>query len=216
MSYKIKNKQLDLLAAYNRNDKPSRMSASLKFMIVPIVLVLVFASIFAFMTIITLDKKNQTKTINEDAEVIQLKIDATDKTPYEELQKMETALASIETIDSSLSALPEITKNKIQYIKKDLIAGMTISSISFDQSTKLITVSLMSNNVQNIEKYIGKLKLHAEYSDVEYTGYSEKTTTTTTDSTNFLDQFGNPTKNVTSSSGYSFQVKINIDEGAGE
>lgn len=212
----IKNKQMDLLVAYNRSDEPSPLLKTFKVVAVPAILLLVFVSIFLVFTVLKMDKNSKIADAKADNEVIQLKIEATDKTPYDELQSLQTTFTSIEELDKSLSSLSELTKQKILYIQNDLIAGVSLASLSFDQQSNLLTVSLSSTNVQNIEKYVTKLKKHVEYASVEYTGYQETSSQKSTQtSEDVLDELlGNTTQVETVA--YSFQVKITLDGKAGE
>ncbi|MEG0592635.1 MAG: hypothetical protein RR512_04935 [Coprobacillus sp.] len=211
----IRNKQIDLLVAYNRSDEPSPLLKTFKIIAVPAILIVVFVSIFIVFTVMKMDKTNKINDAKAENEIIQLKIDATDKKPYEELQSLQTTFAALEELDKSLSTLPELTKQKILYIQKDLIAGISLSSLSFDQKSNLLTVSLASSNVQNIEKYVTKLKKHVEYSSVEYTGYQESVSSSTNTGSGLLDGLlGNITEETVSS--YGFQVKITLDGKAGE
>lgn len=211
----IRNKQIDLLVAYNRSDEPSPLLKTFKTIAVPAILIVVFASIFIGFTVMKMDITNKINDAKAENEIIQLKIDATDKKPYEELQSLQTTFASLEELDKSLSTLPELTKQKILYIQKDLITGVSLSSLSFDQKSNLLTVSLSSSNVQNIEKYVTKLKNHVEYSSVEYTGYQEGASSSNNTGSGLLDGLlGNVSEETVTS--YGFQVKITLDGKVGE
>ena len=215
MANKIKNKHLDLLAAYNRKDGPSTVSKGFRLVVVPAVLVGVFVIFFAVMTFMTMGKNSELNTAKEDIEVVQLKIESTDKNPYEELQSLQSIYQSLESLDESLSNLSTLTKEKINYLKTDLLTGIELSSITFDRNSNLLTVNLKSSNVQNIEKYVTKLKTHAEYVDIAYTGY-QKTEASGVDTSGIVDENGNPLASIQTPAYYSFIVKITLEGKAGE
>lgn len=209
----IKNKQIDLLVAYNRSDEPSPLLKTFKIVAAPVILLLIFGSIFIVFTILKMDKTNMINDAKAENEIVQLKIDATDHAPYEELNSLQSTFSSIEELDKSLNSLSELTKEKILYIQKDLIGGVSLTSLTFDQKTNLFTASLSSLNVQNIEKYVTKLKKHVEYASVDYTGYQEVASTTSSGG-GLLDGLLGETTETTVS--YNFQVKITLDGKVGE
>ncbi|MEG0368104.1 MAG: hypothetical protein RR585_14775, partial [Coprobacillus sp.] len=95
----IRNKQIDLLVAYNRSDEPSPLLKTFKIIAVPAILIVVFVSIFIVFTVMKMDKTNKINDAKAENEIIQLKIDATDKKPYEELQSLQTTFAALEELD---------------------------------------------------------------------------------------------------------------------
>lgn len=179
MFYKIQNKELDLLAAYERKEGPSKISKVLKMVGIPIGLVLIFTISFLFLFLGNKGIENQINDMNASNEEVQLKIDAIDKEPYYELSSLEGTYASLQTIDNYLSGLPHITAEKILTLKQSLLSGMSMHTLSYDQTNKVINASFSSSNVQNIEKYVSVLKTKTYYSNIVYTGYQQSSQSTT-------------------------------------
>lgn len=179
MFYKIQNKELDLLAAYERKEGPSKISKILKMVGIPIGLVLIFTISFLFLFLGNKSIENQINDMNASNEEVQLKIDAIDKEPYYELSSLEGTYASLQTIDNYLSGLPHITAEKILTLKQSLLSGMSMHTLSYDQTNKVINASFSSSNVQNIEKYVSVLKTKTYYSNIVYTGYQQSSQSTT-------------------------------------
>lgn len=130
MFYKIQNKELDLLAAYERKEGPSKISKVLKMVGIPIGLVLIFTISFLFLFLGNKGIENQINDMNASNEEVQLKIDAIDKEPYYELSSLEGTYASLQTIDNYLSGLPHITAEKILTLKQSLLSGMSMHTLS--------------------------------------------------------------------------------------
>ena len=153
MFSKIQNKELDLLAAYNRKEGPSKSSKVVRLIAIPLSLIV----------------------SNEE---LQLKIDSTDKEPYNELTVLQGTYSSLEAIDNYVSGLSKIDKQNILQLQKKLLSGMTLNSISYNQDSKEMTVSYTSSNVQNIEKYVTILRNSEDYAQITYTGYQQGSSTT--------------------------------------
>ncbi len=215
MSYKISKKELDLLAAYNRKDGSSQLSNTMKIMAVPMILVGIIAIAFGTIYLMKMDMTDKLNNAILDNEVIQLKIDSTDQKPYNELHSLESIYTSLEQLDNSLSGLPTLTKKSITYLKTDLLNGISLKTISFDRNTNLLTASLTSQNVQNIEKYVTTLKKHSEYTDVSYSGY-QINESKSIDTTGLVDENGNPIIVEQAKVDYGFNVKISLDKKVGE
>lgn len=214
MFSKIQNKELDLLAAYNRKDGPTKSSKIIKMLAVPIGLLVIFGLSFLYLFMINHNLENKINEVKLSNEEIQLKIDVTDKEPYFELNTLKGTFDSLQQIDNYVSNLPEITKNKILNLQKSLLSGMSINSIAYNQQTKQMTVSYTSSNVQNIEKYITALKNTNQYSDISYVGYQQgsSTSTQTTGETDPLT--GEPVTTNTVNVFYNFNLVMTLDGGA--
>lgn len=171
--FRIQDKELDLLAAYNRKEGPSKPSKALKYISVPLGLFFVFVCIFIFLFMMNKNVQNKIDDVKLTNEELQLKIDAIDKEPYDRLTLLEGTYASLESVDNYIAKLPQVTKNQILTLKNTLLSNMTINSITFDQESKKINVSFVSLNVQNIEKYISNLKTKQQMNNITYSGYQQ-------------------------------------------
>lgn len=204
----LKNKELDLLKAYDRNDEPSPYEHILKLAIVPVVIILVFLIPFGYLTMNNMSLQKEIDQINDEIEKYNLAIQATDSTAYGKLSNMQITLDSIETLNEKISQIPSLNKSYINSIQKSLIGGMSIDTISYVRDTQTITLSISSTNVQNVEKYVKNLKKVDSFSTVNYTGYNEVTTSQTipTEATDPLT--GAPITNTVESSSYKAIITL--------
>lgn len=213
MFYKIQDKELDLLAAYNRKEGPSQLSTTMKLIGVPIGLIVIFAIVFLFLFMNNRSIQNKIDEVNLKNEEVQLKIDVTDKTPYNELTSLQGTYESLQAIDASLSNLPSLTKEKILGLKKNLLSGMSLKTISYSQESKQLNASFTSSNVQNIEKYITLLKTKDYYKDITYTGYQQSSQTSSQGTGQIDELTGLEITTNTVTLFYNFNITIAVDGG---
>lgn len=137
-----------------------------------------FGVIYLYLFISNYHLQKQIDEVNLSNEELQLKIDSTDKEPYNELTVLQGTYSSLEAIDNYVSGLSKIDKQNILQLQKKLLSGMTLNSISYNQDSKEMTVSYTSSNVQNIEKYVTILRNSEDYAQITYTGYQQDSSTT--------------------------------------
>ena len=167
MFSKIQNKELDLLAAYNRKEGPSKSSKVVRLIAIPLSLIVFFGAIYLYLFISNYHLQKQIDEVN-----------LSNKEPYNELTVLQGTYSSLEAIDNYVSGLSKIDKQNILQLQKKLLSGMTLNSISYNQDSKEMTVSYTSSNVQNIEKYVTILRNSEDYAQITYTGYQQGSSTT--------------------------------------
>ena len=152
--------------------------------------------------------QKQINSLNEDIDKYNLAIAATDVTAYEQLSSFQTVLDSIQQLNDQINAIPSINTKLVNSIQKALINGMTIDTISFTRDSQSITLSISSNNVQNIEKYVKSLKQNDAFASINYTGYSEVTNSQTQDTGTTDPLTGLPITTTVESTSYKATVGI--------
>lgn len=204
----LKNKEIDLLEAYTRNDEPSQYEGIIKLFIPPVVIILLFLIPYGFLTWNTMSAQKQIDTTDEEIEKYNLAIAATDSTAYEQLSSLQNILTSIQSLNDQINAIPSIHTETVNQIQKSLVTGMTLDSIAYTRENQSISLSVSSQNVQNIEKYIKNLKKYDALSSVNYNGYNE-VTTSTSQATNATDPLtGEPITNTIESSAYKTTITV--------
>ena len=204
----IKNKEIDLLKAYNRNDEPSPYEHIIKLCIPPIVIVLIFLIPYGLLTWNINNTQKEIDTIKEDINKYNLAIDATDKTAYEQLSSMQNILNSIQGLNDQINAIPSITTPIVNNIQKSLISGMTLDTINYSRENQSLSLSISSSNVQNIEKYVKNLKKYDAFASVQYSGYNEVTTSSSTPTGATDPLTGEPITNTVESTSYKASIII--------
>lgn len=213
MFYKIENKELDLLAAYNCKDGPSPFLRIFKLIGIPVGIVVVVAIVC--ITLLVLNYNVQTdidQTVTEN-QSIQKQIDKCDKKAYQELTTLEGTYQSVQQIDEYITSLPIITQNKINGLKRTLLKGMSIQTITYNQKNGQLTVSYISSHVRNIEKYVSAIKENKQYKKVSYKGYQQGSKTTQTFTGEYDPITGQPITAQSVALYYTFSVTITITGG---
>lgn len=211
--FKISNKKLDLLAAYNRKDGPSSFEKYIKIFGVPVVLVVLLLCFYGFMYFSNSSLEDKLNEVNKDTQMIQEKIDASDQTAYKELMTLQSTYESVKKTDEYISKLPRITKRKIESMRNSLLANMSIDSLTYEQTSGQVSLSCRSTNVRNIEKYVSILKKNKLYSKIIYKGYQQVNETYTIRTGQFDELTGQELTTQSSVSYYTFNVVITIAGG---
>lgn len=213
MFYKIENKQLDLLAAYNRKEGPSLVEKYIKILIAPVLIVIVIGVSCTLLYLSNKNMQSKIDDIHQQNQMIQSQIDKSDLDAYQELTKLEGTFQSIEKVDAYISSLPIITREKVRFLQTSLLNGMSIQALNYNQETGQMSISYRSIYVNNIEKYVTRVKTNPDYSKVSYKGYQQSTQTNTIDTGTVDPLTGLPVTTQSTSTYYTFSLIIVIDGG---
>lgn len=213
MFYKIENKELDLLAAYNRKDGPSPFLRILKLIGVPLGIIVFVLVVSVTLFILNNNIQDDIDQVAIENQAIQKQIDSCDQKAYQELTTLEGTYQSVQQIDEYIISLPKITQNKINGLRRTLLDGMSIETITYNQANGQLTVSYISSNVRNIEKYVSVIKENNHYKNVSYKGYQQGSKTTQTYTGEYDPITGQPITNQTVVLYYTFSVTITISGG---
>jgi type IV pilus assembly protein PilM len=204
----FKNKELDLLKAYNRDDEPPKYESVLKLCIPPIIILLVFFIPFGILTWDNMSLQNKIDDVDAEIEKYNLAISATDTSAYEKLSSFQNVLNSIKQLNEQIQSTPTIRDEHITNIQKSLLNGMVLDSINYTRETHTISLSVSSTNVQTIEKYVKNLKKQNDFIAVNYSGYNETTTSSTTQTGEVDPITGLPATNTVESTSYKSTITI--------
>lgn len=210
MFYRIENKELDLLAAYNRKEGPKKSTKALKLAAVPVLTALLFGSgTFA----VSLNNKLIQQNI-DDVEIsnqaLRYDIEKCDAEAYNQLQILNAQYTALQQADVLIASLPKITQKKINDALSAMYSGMKLKALSFVQKEGKLSIHAESFYVTNIEKYVRDLKKNPAFLDVNYSGYSQISNTTSY-STGAVDpETGEEIMIDFTETSYSFIVTITI------
>lgn len=177
MFTKIENKKLDLLAAYKRKEGPSQLEIVAKMMLIPCLIVL--ALIIGYASVKNgydklLVSVNEVNRINE---ALQNDINQYSEEEYNRYLQLQEEYETLLQVEERLSSHSTFSAKSYKEITKAMSAGMSLTSINYNQSASTISLNATSNDVRNIEKYIKKIKELPQVSAVEYNGYTQNTKT---------------------------------------
>ena len=152
--------------------------------------------------------QNKIDDVDAEIEKYNLAISATDTSAYEKLSSFQNVLNSIKQLNEQIQSTPIIRDEHITNIQKSLLNGMVLDSINYTRETHTISLSVSSTNVQTIEKYVKNLKKQNDFIAVNYSGYNEITTSSTTQTGEVDPITGLPATNTVESTSYKSTITI--------
>ena len=193
-----KHKDIDLLKAYLIKSEPSKSTSLLKFILPPLLVLLVFLSIFAVNKFYVHNVNSEIANLRDEIKTYNNKITVIGDADYNALIKLQEQTQKINDVISTLRTHPKLTSDLMGVFSDNLLSGMSIETITFEDG--LINVDLKSNSVLNIETYVRSIRESGNYVNVEYVGYSVQDTTTT------LPEMKDDKTTTVSTSSYSFKI----------
>jgi type II secretory pathway component PulL len=213
MFFRIEKKELDLLAAYNRKEKATQQSSQLKLILIPFTLIIL--SLLIILNLVIINKKVQRNIddVVSQNEEIQKEIDTYDTSIYQKYLTMQETNNAIKKIDAYIETLPEMTKDKINLLKTNLLSTMEIKTITYDQTSSQVSVSYTSHSVTNIEKYVATIRKISSFKDIDYKGYQSVSNTIVTNTGEYDSETGQAITSSYTENYYTFSLTITIDGG---
>ncbi len=193
-----KHKDIDLLKAYTTKSEPSKAVKMLKYLLPPLLVTLVFVTIFATNKLYVHNVNSEIDTMNEEITQYNNKITVLGTQDYDALVKIQEQKEKIETVISTLMTYPKLTSNLMNVFTNNLVNGMSIQTITFEDG--VIKVDLQSSSVLNIELYVRAIRASGNFAKVDYVGYTAQEST----STSVSEKDNEQTK--TAITTYAFQI----------
>lgn len=174
------NKDIDFLSVYKTKKKININSKTLLLIALPVLLVLIFATSTLYLTITNRNLQKDVDTLQTQIEEALAAIASnTNSDQQKELSKLNEQLTNLQTITQTLSKYPQIDKS---------CKNLTIDSISFNQETGAISLTVTASKVNGCEETVRTLRESGTFKTVDYNGYTQdggvsETTETVTDPT---------------------------------
>ena len=127
---------------------------------------------------------------NNQAEYMQAK-ELTD-----EVSGIQTEIANIESINTAINSNPDLTSDKLTHMATLTNGVIALNAMDYDGTTGAINISATANNEKEAAQYIERLKETQYFTQIDYTGYAQvsssgtQTTTTTTTTGTTATGFG--------------------------
>lgn len=173
------NKDIDFLSVYKTKKKINTNSKTLLLIALPVLLILIFATSTLYLTITNRNLQKDVDTLQTQIEeALAATASNTNSDQQKELSKLNEQLTNLQTITQTLSKYPQIDKNILE----------TIDSISFNQETGAISLTVTASKVNGCEETVRTLRESGTFKTVDYNGYTQdggvsETTETVTDPT---------------------------------
>lgn len=173
------NKDIDFLSVYKTKKKININSKTLLLIALPVLLFLIFATSTLYLTITNRNLQKDVDTLQTQIEeALSATASNTNSDQQKELSKLNEQLTNLQTITQTLSKYPQIDKGILE----------TIDSISFNQETGAISLTVTASKVNGCEETVRTLRESGTFKTVDYNGYTQdggvsETTETVTDPT---------------------------------
>lgn len=171
------NKDIDFLSVYKTKKKININSKTLLLIAFPVLLILIFAISTLYLTITNRNLQKDVDTLQTQIEeALAATASNTNSDQQKELSKLNEQLTNLQTITQTLSKYPQIDKGILE----------TIDSISFNQETGAISLTVTAFKVNGCEETVRTLRESGTFKTVDYNGYTQdggvsETTETVTD-----------------------------------
>lgn len=172
------NKDIDFLSVYKTKKKININSKTLLLIAFPVLLILIFATSTLYLTITNRNLQKDVDTLQTQIEeALAATASNTNSDQQKELSKLNEQLTNLQTITQTLSKYPQIDKS---------CKNLTIDSISFNQETGAISLTVTAFKVNGCEETVRTLRESGTFKTVDYNGYTQdggvsETTETVTD-----------------------------------
>ncbi len=197
----IKNKQLDILKAYEDSLKDPHRYDLLKLIAAPLSILLVIAITCGALFFVTSNTQKQISDINTKIGTTKAAIEATDQQSYSELKTMQEAVSAMNEINRKISNYVSMSSTKLNKIVGFCDDnGIDITSLSFTQptetsSTSTLTLQGSAEDPDDITMFVSDLRSSKLYKNINYSGYTQSQNTADgTSNTDTTSNTGNSNK----------------------
>jgi Tfp pilus assembly protein PilN len=197
----IKNKQLDILKAYEDSLKDPHRYDLLKLIAAPLSILLVIAITCGALFFVTSNTQKQISDINTKIGTTKAAIEATDQQSYSELKTMQEAVSAMNEINRKISNYVSMSSTKLNKIVGFCDDnGIDITSLSFTQptetsSTSTLTLQGSAEDPDDITMFVSDLRSSKLYKNINYGGYTQsQNTADATSNTDTTSNTGNSNK----------------------
>lgn len=179
----IKNKQLDILKAYEDSLKDPHRYDLLKLIAAPLSILLVIAITCGTLFFVTSNTQKQISDINTKIGTTKAAIEATDQQSYSELKTMQEAVSAMNEINRKISNYVSMSSTKLNKIVGFCDDnGIDITSLSFTQptetsSTSTLTLQGSAEDPDDITMFVSDLRSSKLYKNINYAGYTQSQNT---------------------------------------
>lgn len=187
---KLKEKDINLLDVYAQKKEPSKYEGAIKYAIPPIVIVILFGSVFGYFKVKEIQFNSDLEDVNAQIAKINEEQNADGKQEkYATLQNLKSDLKAIQSAYDNMNSYPEISKDVINGLFSAAGNTVNIKSVNYTQESADISISVDTDYLSQTDAIIRRLKETNLFSNVVYTGYtsSDKTEETTSTTNNSVD-----------------------------
>ncbi|MBU4540115.1 MAG: hypothetical protein KJ774_02690 [Firmicutes bacterium] len=182
-------KPINLFAAFKKsNVEKKELPFEYKALILPVALILICLIVFGVFFGLKYSAQKKLEDMNayisdesNQAQYMQAK-QLTD-----EVSAIQAEVTNVEAINAAITSNPKLTSDKLAHMATLGNGVIAVNAMDYDGTTGAINISAIANNEKEAAQYIGRLKDTQYFTQIDYTGYSQvsssSTSTTTTGTT---------------------------------
>lgn len=172
---KLKEKDINLLEACKKKKEPSKYEEAMKYAIPPIVIVLLFGSIFGYFKWQQMQLQNETEEVNAQIAKIEKEQNADGKEmKLQELQDLNTEYTNIQNLYAMMNSYPQLSKEVIDGIFRATGTYLDILSFNYTQESAVLSLSVRTPFISQTDAVIRRLKETGLFADVQYSGFTSE------------------------------------------
>lgn len=169
-----KSKDIDLLQQYYlATKKKSFIEGYLKYLIMPLVLIIIIGGVFGYLKI----KQNEYKdgiaeTKQEINDLQKAHKDSEYDEKYATLQELQKTINDLKKVNTNIASYPNLTEDIYNACYKATLQGKIISC-NFEQTTGALTMVIETGQVPNTKQIVKNLMDLNIFTKIRYSGYKE-------------------------------------------
>lgn len=201
---KVKNKKVNFISAYDRDDTPSFLAKNKKLLIVPSVIIVGTIVIASSILISSARLNNQVDKVNSENEEYAKQLANED---YERLANYQATIAKIQGLSAVVdkeSKNPELHSLYISSFQEGASLGVTLKTYAYNRENSQLSTTFEATSIGAVDAFVALIRSNKRFSEIEYTGYSAK------------DNSVSVGESTIQNTSYVFQIKVKIGSGANE
>jgi hypothetical protein len=205
----IGTKAINLYGAYKKSlvVKKKRHFEN-KVLVLPVGLLMAFALFFTVFFVLQINAQHRLNDANAYIN------DETNQQQYLQAQQLSEAVdelnsqvSDVETINKAVASNPKLGTDKLTHLTTLCNGVITLDSMTYDGDNGGLFIAATASNVQEAAHFVERLKATGYFTKVEYDGYSQLTSASTTTT------MGTTTAAIGTVTGYSFAVEAYLKAG---
>lgn len=174
MFKKNKSKDIDLLEQYYlATKKKNLLQVYLKYLILPLVLILVIGGVFGYLKFMQSDYSSDIAKVKQEISDLEKSHKDSDyDEQYASLQELRKAIDNLKKMDANIESYPNLTEDIYNACYSATSQGQIISS-NFEQATGALTLVIETSQVPYTKQIVKKLMDLNIFTKVRYSGYKK-------------------------------------------
>lgn len=170
---KLKNKDIDLLRAFQEKKEPSKYASILKYAIFPVVASVLILSIFGYKTYSNYQVARDIKATDAESARIQKEIDNNPNLErYNAYLETQKKTMKYELQYGNIQSYPQLSQGTFDSILMASSLRVKVTTFSYVRESQVISLGIEATSANDTELFVRRLKDTGIFDAVKYTGYN--------------------------------------------